>query len=99
MGSTRAPKVSKPLSSERYREQYARLQELREKIIVETLADWRRIGGGDGFQCAVDPKDPDTVYYETQYGNPNRVDLKAPAKQPQPAKAPTPPPAREPAKA
>ena len=33
-----------------------------------TLADWRRISGADGFQCAVDPDDPFTVYSETQYG-------------------------------
>lgn len=32
------------------------------------LNDWKRIGGGDGFQCAVDPMDSDIVYFETQYG-------------------------------
>jgi photosystem II stability/assembly factor-like uncharacterized protein len=41
-----------------------------------TLADWRRVGGGDGFYCAVDPTDPDTVYCEMQYGGLRRVDLK-----------------------
>jgi photosystem II stability/assembly factor-like uncharacterized protein len=42
-----------------------------------TVNDWKRIGGGDGFQCAVDPKDSDTVYYESQYGNLQRLNLKA----------------------
>jgi photosystem II stability/assembly factor-like uncharacterized protein len=41
------------------------------------IADWRRVGGGDGFQAAVDPTDPDTVYVESQYGNLTRVNLKA----------------------
>jgi photosystem II stability/assembly factor-like uncharacterized protein len=41
-----------------------------------TLADWRRVGGGDGFQAAVDPTDPDTIYVESQYGNLRRVNLK-----------------------
>src|SRR5262249_9344569 len=27
------------------------------------------VGGGDGFRCAVDPNDPDLVYYESQNGN------------------------------
>ena len=40
-----------------------------------TLADWRRLLGGDGFQAAVDPTDPNTVYVESQYGNLNRVDV------------------------
>ncbi|MCW5765676.1 MAG: PDZ domain-containing protein, partial [Phycisphaeraceae bacterium] len=30
--------------------------------------DWFRIGGGDGFICAVDPNDPDQLYYESQNG-------------------------------
>lgn len=30
--------------------------------------DWVRIGGGDGFQCAVDPTDWTCVYAESQYG-------------------------------
>lgn len=42
-----------------------------------TLADWRRLLGGDGFQAAVDPTDPDTVYVETQYGGLARVNLRA----------------------
>jgi photosystem II stability/assembly factor-like uncharacterized protein len=41
-----------------------------------TNRDWGRIGGGDGFQCAVDPTDPDTVYWESQYGNLNRSNLR-----------------------
>jgi photosystem II stability/assembly factor-like uncharacterized protein len=42
-----------------------------------TLADWRAVGGGDGFYCQVDPTDPDTVYCEQQYGVLKRVNLKA----------------------
>jgi photosystem II stability/assembly factor-like uncharacterized protein len=30
--------------------------------------DWFVTKGGDGFQCKVDPKDPDVVYCESQYG-------------------------------
>jgi photosystem II stability/assembly factor-like uncharacterized protein len=30
--------------------------------------DWVNVGGGDGFHCAVDPDDPDQVYYSSQYG-------------------------------
>ncbi len=30
--------------------------------------DWVSVGGGDGFVCAVDPNDPDLVYYESQGG-------------------------------
>jgi photosystem II stability/assembly factor-like uncharacterized protein len=48
-----------------------------------TLADWRRLLGGDGFQAAVDPTDPDTVYVESQYGNLVRLNLRA-AKGPAP---------------
>jgi photosystem II stability/assembly factor-like uncharacterized protein len=40
-----------------------------------TLADWKRLLGGDGFQAAVDPTDPNTVYVESQYGNLSRVDV------------------------
>jgi photosystem II stability/assembly factor-like uncharacterized protein len=40
-----------------------------------TNYDWFRIGGGDGFHCAVDPTDPNTVYGESQYGNLYRLDL------------------------
>ncbi len=31
-----------------------------------TLADWRRLVGGDGFQAAADPTDPNTVYVESR---------------------------------
>ena len=41
------------------------------------LNDWKRIGGGDGFQCAVDPMDSDIVYFETQYGALDRAIFKA----------------------
>src|SRR5438874_3539522 len=37
-------------------------------------ADWHVIVGGDGFQCRVDPKDPDTVYAKYQYGGLVRYD-------------------------
>jgi photosystem II stability/assembly factor-like uncharacterized protein len=30
--------------------------------------DWFVVQDGDGFQCKVDPKDPNTVYAELQYG-------------------------------
>lgn len=53
-----------------------------------TLADWGHglIGGdyrrsflsGDGFQAAVDPTDPDTVYLESQYGGLARINLRGP---------------------
>ncbi len=42
-----------------------------------TPADWKRFGGADGFQVAVDRDDPDTLYYEIQFGGLNRVNLKA----------------------
>ncbi|HWR13616.1 MAG TPA: hypothetical protein VN577_02215 [Terriglobales bacterium] len=32
-------------------------------------ADWTFINGGDGFHSVVDPKDPNIVYAEYQYGN------------------------------
>lgn len=32
-------------------------------------ADWFRVGGGDGFRCVVDPREPDLVYFASQYGN------------------------------
>jgi photosystem II stability/assembly factor-like uncharacterized protein len=37
--------------------------------------DWVRIGGGDGFVCAVDPEDPDLIYYESQNGGMGRIDF------------------------
>jgi photosystem II stability/assembly factor-like uncharacterized protein len=39
-----------------------------------TNSDWHIIVGGDGFQVQVDPKDPDTVYAESQYGGLVRFD-------------------------
>jgi photosystem II stability/assembly factor-like uncharacterized protein len=41
-----------------------------------TLADWKRVSGGDGFQAAVDPNDSDTVYVESQWGALRRVNMK-----------------------
>lgn len=41
-----------------------------------TNADWFRIGGGDGFYVQVDPTDHNTVYYESQNGRVQRLDLK-----------------------
>lgn len=38
--------------------------------------DWFRIGGGDGFVCAVDPEDPDQVYYESQEGVMGSINLR-----------------------
>lgn len=39
-----------------------------------TNGDWTSIVGGDGFQCQVDPKDPNIVYAEFQYGGLVRFD-------------------------
>jgi hypothetical protein len=39
-------------------------------------SDWFGIGGGDGFQTAVDPTDHNVVYTESQNGNTNRYDLR-----------------------
>jgi len=33
------------------------------------IEDWPRLFGGDGFQMAFHPTDPNTYYYETQRGN------------------------------
>ena len=38
--------------------------------------DWSYINGGDGFVCAVDPRDPDLVYGESQDGNVVRRNLR-----------------------
>jgi photosystem II stability/assembly factor-like uncharacterized protein len=40
------------------------------------LNDWYRVAGADGFQCAVDPTDFNTIYAEGQYGMLWRVDLR-----------------------
>lgn len=39
------------------------------------LSDWKNILGADGFQCQCDPTDANTVYAESQYGKPVRIDL------------------------
>ena len=39
-------------------------------------SDWYNIGGGDGFQCRIDPEDPNTVYAQSQEGNLQRLDLR-----------------------
>jgi photosystem II stability/assembly factor-like uncharacterized protein len=39
-------------------------------------SDWYVTAGGDGFQCAVDPTDPNIVYSESQYGGLVRYDRK-----------------------
>jgi photosystem II stability/assembly factor-like uncharacterized protein len=39
--------------------------------------DWYRVGGADGFVCAVDRDNPDIVYYEAQWGGMSRVDIRA----------------------
>ena len=39
-------------------------------------SDWFGIGGGDGFQTAVDPTDHNIVYTESQDGNTTRYDLR-----------------------
>ncbi|HWP45292.1 MAG TPA: hypothetical protein VNO14_18765, partial [Blastocatellia bacterium] len=41
-----------------------------------TNSDWFRIGGGDGFYVQVDPTDHNTIYYESQNGNVQRLDLR-----------------------
>ncbi len=54
-----------------------------------TNADWFVTQGGDGFHCRVDPKDPNTVYAEAQYGVLVRYDRRTGQKmgiQPQPGK-------------
>ncbi len=52
--------------------------------------DWHVIVGGDGFQCQVDPKDPNIVYAESQYGGLVRYDWRTGQRvpiQPQPGQA------------
>lgn len=39
-------------------------------------SDWFVTAGGDGFQSRVDPKDPNTVYSESQHGNLQRFNLR-----------------------
>jgi photosystem II stability/assembly factor-like uncharacterized protein len=45
-------------------------------------ADWHRVLAGDGFQAAVDPTDPDTVYAESQFGGLTRISLRGGPKGP-----------------
>ncbi|HYM82319.1 MAG TPA: hypothetical protein VEY91_13025 [Candidatus Limnocylindria bacterium] len=40
-----------------------------------TNSDWFCLGGGDGFHVAVDPTDPDLVYFESQGGYLQRMHL------------------------
>ncbi|HEY1190133.1 MAG TPA: hypothetical protein VGE74_20980 [Gemmata sp.] len=47
-----------------------------------TLSDWHRLLGADGFQAAVDPADPYTVYVESQYGGLTRASLRSGPKGP-----------------
>jgi photosystem II stability/assembly factor-like uncharacterized protein len=42
-----------------------------------TNDDWFVTQGGDGFWVAIDPKEPDIVYTESQYGNAARYDRKS----------------------
>jgi len=39
-------------------------------------SDWYSIGGGDGFQCRIDPEDPNTIYAQSQEGALQRLDLR-----------------------
>ncbi|HZY85396.1 MAG TPA: hypothetical protein VFE78_11235 [Gemmataceae bacterium] len=41
-----------------------------------TAADWTRLLSADGFRCAVDPSDSETVYAEFQYGGLRRVNVR-----------------------
>ena len=38
--------------------------------------EWFRVGGGDGFYAQIDPRNPDTVYAESQFGAIYRRDLR-----------------------
>jgi photosystem II stability/assembly factor-like uncharacterized protein len=40
-------------------------------------ADWISIGGGDGFYCVFDARDPQVVYAESQQGFVHRLDLRS----------------------
>lgn len=39
-------------------------------------SDWFRVGGGDGFRIAIDPTDPDLIYYTSQNGAMGRRNLR-----------------------
>jgi photosystem II stability/assembly factor-like uncharacterized protein len=54
--------------------------------------DWIALGGGDGFYCVFDPRDPDVVYAESQGADLQRLDLKSGQEKdlrPQPAEGST----------
>lgn len=38
-----------------------------------SIADWKNVGGADGFHCAFDPTEPGSVYVEGQGGGISRV--------------------------
>ncbi|HEY7325997.1 MAG TPA: PDZ domain-containing protein [Gemmataceae bacterium] len=38
--------------------------------------DWFRVGGGDGYRCAVDPNDADLIYSTSQWGGMRRLNLR-----------------------
>ena len=40
-------------------------------------SDWYTTQGGDGFESAVDPENPNIVYAQSQHGNLNRFDRKS----------------------
>lgn len=40
-------------------------------------ADWISMGGGDGFYCVFDARDPQVVYSESQAGSLQRMDLRS----------------------
>jgi photosystem II stability/assembly factor-like uncharacterized protein len=40
-------------------------------------ADWISIGGGDGFYCVFDARDPQVVYAESQQGYVHRLDMRS----------------------
>ena len=40
-----------------------------------TNKHWRSVNGGDGFFAVLDPRDPNTMYAESQRGNVARIDL------------------------
>lgn len=39
-------------------------------------SDWTNLGGGDGFACVFDSDDPDTIYFESQEGFLERINLR-----------------------
>ncbi|MEO8575637.1 MAG: hypothetical protein ABI556_03005 [Gemmatimonadales bacterium] len=43
-------------------------------------ANWFNVGGGDGFYSAMDPKDPNIIYAESQGGNASRLHVESGAR-------------------